>query len=204
MLTGCDTALPVDGDRMSSPPPISVMSCTGVQGLTPCSCIASADSNQRQPRFCQESHTVKAQAEDQGTEQSDAARRFVRSPCSGICGRTWLSFSRMAEKRGVRVPDTTLSGSLYPHLARTWSASECTSATSCSACMQTPTQAQHNNRQPKALLQVIHLPQRTLAARVVWVILKAGCRLCWCVSILSMEESNLSTRCKERSAKGPC
>ena len=33
MLTGCDTALPVEGDRMSSPPPISVMSCTGVQGL---------------------------------------------------------------------------------------------------------------------------------------------------------------------------
>ena len=79
----------------------------------------------------------------------------LRCPCSEAGGRTWLSFSRMAEKRGVRVPETTRSGSLYPHLARTWSASECTSATSCSACARRLTQAQHGDREQQGFLQVM-------------------------------------------------
>ena len=61
ILTGCDTALPVEGDRMSSPPPISVMSCTGVQGLDLSSCIVRADKKQRHLHFCRESHPVAAQ-----------------------------------------------------------------------------------------------------------------------------------------------
>ena len=120
MLTGCDTALPVEGDRMSSPPPISVMSCTGVAGSH---------------------HALSEQARSRGS--SSSAERAVHwkldlnvraqkeallpqlvwgCPRDEAGGRTWLSFSRMAEKRGVRVPERPLSGSLYPHLARTWSA----------------------------------------------------------------------------------
>ena len=155
MLTGCDTALPVEGDRMSSPPPISVMSCTGVQSLDLTSCIVRAGKYQMQLHFCQEGQPVEAPPEYKSTGQSNAATAVFQSPCNESCGRTWLSFSRMAEKRGVRVPETTRSGSLYPHLARTWSASECTSATSCSACAQTRTQAQHSNKSCEALLQMM-------------------------------------------------
>ena len=97
---------------------------------------------------------MQAQSQYKSMEECIAGPNCFGCPCSEAGGRTWLSFSRMAEKRGVRVPETTRSGSLYPHLARTWSASACTSATSCSACAFTRTQAQHGNKSSKALLQV--------------------------------------------------
>ena len=144
-LTGCDTALPVEGDRMSSPPPISVMSCTGVHESHP---AVPEQAGSRGSTFSPESaiqwqlHLI-----TRAPHRALLPRLALGCPHSEAGGRTWLSFSRMAEKRGVRVPETTLSGSLYPHLERTWSASECTSATSCSACMHTLTQAQQDNRQ---------------------------------------------------------
>ena len=86
MLTGCDTALPVEGDRMSSPPPISVMSCTGVQSLDLTSCSVRAGKYQMQLHFCQEGQPVEAPPEYKSTGQSDAATAFFNALAMRVVG----------------------------------------------------------------------------------------------------------------------
>ena len=142
MLTGCDTALPVEGDRMSSPPPISVMSCTGLQGLHPA--LSEQATTRRSYIFTEKAIPCRLNAYE-STDHRKAATHLLGAPAVRLVGAPGCRSPGWLRSAGVRVPETTRSGSLYPHLARTWSASECTSATSCSACAQTRTQARHSN-----------------------------------------------------------